>query len=278
MVVFFLDISHKHREFIISKIPRIYRQFIETQMLDISKEPMEVAPTAHYSMGGIYVTPGKHSTNVSGLFAAGEVAGGLHLANRLGGNSLAEILIFGQKAGKAASDYSKNLRNHIRSQNEIKKSHENINCKIGNRKELLTPLQYELSEILWKHCGVVKDGVKLTEGLEKLNALKRRSKDVDIRIEDNNYQDLVNSFDLDASIMTAEASILSSLKRKESRGAHQRSDYPEINQNENFNYVIEIKNGELDVLPQKVNALSDDQKKIIKKSKFVRDFKDSLLE
>ena len=103
----FLDISHKSKEFIIEKLPSIYRQFLEAQMLDISKSPMEVAPTAHYSMGGILVNPGDLTTSVEGLFAAGEVAGGLHGANRLGGNSLAEILIFGRRAGIAASKYSK---------------------------------------------------------------------------------------------------------------------------------------------------------------------------
>ena len=95
----YLDISHKSKEFILEKLPSIYRKFLESQMLDISKSPMEVAPTAHYSMGGILVNPKDLSTNIEGLFAAGEVAGGLHGANRLGGNSLAEILIFGKRAG-----------------------------------------------------------------------------------------------------------------------------------------------------------------------------------
>ena len=90
----YLDISHKSKDFIIKKLPNIYRQFLDAQMLDISKSAMEVAPTAHYSMGGIHVDPNKCSTDIEGLFAAGEVAGGLHGANRLGGNSLAEILIF----------------------------------------------------------------------------------------------------------------------------------------------------------------------------------------
>ena len=84
----FFDISHKNKEFIVEKLPSIYRQFLEYQMLDISKSPMEVAPTAHYSMGGILVNPDNLSSSINGLFAAGEVTGGLHGANRLGGNSL----------------------------------------------------------------------------------------------------------------------------------------------------------------------------------------------
>ena len=104
----YLDISHKDKDFIIEKIPKIYRQFIDLQMLDITKSPMEVAPTAHYSMGGIKVSSDEHSTEISGLFAAGEVAGGLHGANRLGGNSLAEILVFGKSSGNAAVEFSRN--------------------------------------------------------------------------------------------------------------------------------------------------------------------------
>jgi len=89
----FLDVSHRGKQHITERLPRMYRQFIEWQMLDISREPMEVAPTAHYSMGGIVVEPETHATNVRGLYAAGECVGGLHGANRLGGNSLGEALI-----------------------------------------------------------------------------------------------------------------------------------------------------------------------------------------
>ena len=120
----FLDISHKSKDFIIEKLPSIYRQFLEAQMLDISKAPMEVAPTAHYSMGGILVNPENLSTSVEGLFAAGEVAGGLHGANRLGGNSLAEILVFGKRAGIASAKYSKKIDQQLRSKETINVAHE----------------------------------------------------------------------------------------------------------------------------------------------------------
>ncbi|MFN2555296.1 MAG: FAD-dependent oxidoreductase, partial [Nitriliruptorales bacterium] len=103
----FLDISHIDKEQILSKLPRMYRQFIEYQMLDISREPMEVAPTAHYSMGGVVVEPDTHATDVAGLYAVGEVAAGLHGANRLGGNSLSETVVFGRRAGEAAAAFSR---------------------------------------------------------------------------------------------------------------------------------------------------------------------------
>ena len=111
----YLDISHKSKDLIIEKLPRMYRQFLDTLMIDISKKPMEVSPTAHYSMGGVIVDSDTHKTNIEGLYAAGEVAGGLHGANRLGGNSLAEILIFGRRAGRSASERSKNIDVQYRS-------------------------------------------------------------------------------------------------------------------------------------------------------------------
>jgi len=102
----FLDISHRSKEDILQKVPRMYRQFKESQMLDISRDPMEVAPTAHYSMGGVMVEAETHATRVDGLYAAGEITSGVHGANRLGGNSLVETLVFGRRAGDAAAAYS----------------------------------------------------------------------------------------------------------------------------------------------------------------------------
>ena len=153
----YLDISHKSKDFIMRKIPSIYRQFLDTQMLDISKEPMEVAPTAHYSMGGVVVSPQEHCTSINGLYAAGEVAGGLHGANRLGGNSLAEILVFGKKAGISSVNYSKQLKAQIRSEICIKNAHDNINKFSKKGKELAKPIQHYLSTVMWEHCGVIKD-------------------------------------------------------------------------------------------------------------------------
>lgn len=110
----FLDISHRSKEFILQKLPRMYRQFLEAQMLDISQQPMEVAPTAHYSMGGVVVDPETTATDVMALFAAGEVTSGLHGANRLGGNSLAETVVFGRRAGEHAAAYSQSMSRTLR--------------------------------------------------------------------------------------------------------------------------------------------------------------------
>ncbi len=236
----FLDISHKGKDFIIEKLPRMYRQFLDTLMIDISKSPMEVSPTAHYSMGGIVVSPKEHWTGVEGLFAAGEVTAGLHGANRLGGNSLAEILIFGKRAGAAASKRSEEINTHIRSKKIIEKAHENLNSSIKNGSEVARPLQRALRNIMWENGGVVKNEKKLKEGLKKIEDLKEASKNLDVRPDSEGYQDLMLAFDLEASIVSSEATLLSALNRRESRGAHQREDFPEIVKDENVNIRIEL--------------------------------------
>ncbi len=275
----YLDISHKDKDFIINKIPKIYRKFIDTQLLDISKEPMEVAPTAHYSMGGIMVNAEDHSTNVRGLYAAGEVAGGLHGANRLGGNSLGEVLVFGRLAGKAAVKYSKNLAFQIRSFESLKDAHESIDIFIKKGDLLVRPLQNELSEIMWNFCGVVKNKEKLEKGLERIKILKEEVKNIDVRIEDNNYQDLVNIFDLEASICSGEASIRSSINRNESRGSHQREDFPETSNNYALNYVTSMgADKELSVESQDILNLDDALKEIILSTETIKIMQDRLLE
>jgi len=274
----YLDISHKDKDFIIKKIPKIYRQFIEAQMLDISKEPMEVAPTAHYSMGGICVEPEEHSSSIKGLYAAGEVAGGLHGANRLGGNSLAEILVFGKRSGEAAALYSKKLTAQIRSNKAIEAAHENINNSIKKGTEISLALQHDLSNIMWEYCGVVKDEHKLKECLRKINTLEKRSNNIDVRISDFNYDDLINKLDFDSSLISAKATILSALERQESRGAHQRSDFPSIDDQEGYNLKVRLKKGTLEVSKVPLVKMRDYLNKIISTSKIVDNFKGKLIE
>jgi len=275
----FLDISHKSKEFIIEKLPSIYRQFLEAQMLDISKSPMEVAPTAHYSMGGILVNPENLSTSVEGLFAAGEVAGGLHGANRLGGNSLAEILIFGRRAGIAASKYSKNIDQQLRSNKAIAVAHENINKFIKNGNELVRPLQNELRLIMWKYCGVIKNETLLLEGLSKIESIKSKLSDIDVRIDQYNCEDLALIFDLQSSLFSAKATIVSALQRNESRGAHQRSDFPILDPLCQFNSLVSMDNeNNLKISKVPLKELNEEQKTIVANAKREEDIKNKLLE
>ena len=275
----FLDISHKGKDFIIEKLPRMYRQFLDTLMIDISKSPMEVSPTAHYSMGGIVVSPKEHWTGVEGLFAAGEVTAGLHGANRLGGNSLAEILIFGKRAGAAASKRSEEINTHIRSKKIIEKAHENLNSSIKNGSEVARPLQRALRNIMWENGGVVKNEEKLKEGLKKIEDLKEASKNLDVRPDSEGYQDLMLAFDLEASIVSSEATLLSALNRRESRGAHQREDFPEIVKDENVNIRIELdKDQSINLYKESIPSLDKKLEELINKTKEISSFEGMLLE
>ena len=274
----YLDISHKSKDFIIEKLPRIYRQFIEYQLLDISKEPMEVAPTAHYSMGGIKVNPSDHSTNVVGLYAAGEVAGGLHGANRLGGNSLAEILVFGKITGSAAANYSKNLNFQNRSQIIISKAIENINKEIKNGTEMAKPLQNELGKIMWNCCGVIRNQEKLNQGIAKLINLKKMLNHIDVRVADGEFGDLAKFFDFKFSLISAEATLKSAKLRNESRGSHQRSDFPLLDIKQQVNYKSLIKNKEVEVSKENIKELNSRLKNLIKETEKRKDIKGKLLE
>jgi len=275
----YLDISHKGKDFIIEKLPRMYRQFLDTLMIDISKTPMEVSPTAHYSMGGIVVTPEEHSTGVEGLYAAGEVTAGLHGANRLGGNSLAEILIFGKRAGAAASKRSKNIDIHRRSKKVIENAHENLNSYIKNGSEVARPLQRALRNIMWEYGGVVKNEEKLKKGIQEIENLKEASKDLDVRPDSEGYQDLMLAFDLQASLVSSESTLISALSREESRGAHQRDDYKELNNDFNVNMRVQFDSDDKILLSKdNVPALNKDLKDLITRTKEIDNFEGMLLE
>jgi succinate dehydrogenase / fumarate reductase flavoprotein subunit len=234
----FLDISHKDKQMIIAKLPRMYRQFMESQLLDISKELMEVAPTAHYSMGGVVVEPETHKTDIDGLYAAGEVTSGVHGANRLGGNSLAEILVFRRRAGLAAAGYSGRLGAQLRNQSVIQAAHDELDGMLQTGDELARPLQRALRNNMWENCGVRRDHARLRQGLETLEAIKESSKFVDVRPDAEGYRDLAIAFDLRGSIVAAEATLHSALAREESRGAHQRTDFPELSTDFNLNIQV----------------------------------------
>jgi len=224
----FLDISHRPKDEILEKLPRMYRQFIEYQMLDISKQPMEVAPTAHYSMGGIAVDPDTHATEVVGLYAAGECTSGLHGANRLGGNSLSETVIFGRRAGAAAAAHSRESEGQRRSKKAVHDAEDELQSLIKPGSELARPLQRALRNLMWEHCGVVRDEGSMREGLRKLGELAQAAQTVDIRPGQEGWVELEHVLDLRAGIRTAEATLRCAVERRESRGAHTRSDFPAI--------------------------------------------------
>ncbi|MEM1272010.1 MAG: FAD-binding protein, partial [Bacteroidota bacterium] len=275
----YLDISHRSKDFIIEKLPRMYRQFLDTLMIDISKSPMEVAPTAHYSMGGIVVDPDTHSTPIEGLFAAGEVTGGLHGANRLGGNSLAEILIFGRRAGAAAAEHSMNLSAHLRSRKAIREAHDKMSSFIKGGTEVVRPLQRAVRNIMWEHCGVVRSGEQLDEGLRKLGEIEDALPHLDVRPDSEGFEDLMLAFDLEGTLMSAKATLLSARERRESRGAHQRKDFPEMSDDQALNYrVMRTGDGDLVVNTHDLVPLSDELKHAIQSTEEIENWEGRLLE
>jgi succinate dehydrogenase / fumarate reductase flavoprotein subunit len=223
-----LDVSHLDRDVIRRRLPRMYRQFVDLAMLDITTTPMEVAPTAHYSMGGIQVDPETHGTDVEGLYAVGECATGVHGANRLGGNSLAECLVFGRIVGAEAARWSAELGVQVRDRAEIVAAREEIDEVLGSRGEEFTrPLQRALRDLMSECAGVVRSEDGLREGLARLDELGERARSLEVRPDIAGYADLAHAFDLRSSLLAARATLECALERRESRGAHHRADFPD---------------------------------------------------
>ncbi|MEM7112694.1 MAG: FAD-dependent oxidoreductase [Chloroflexota bacterium] len=243
----FLDISHRSKAFIIEKLPRMYRQFLEHQLLDISKEPMEVDPTAHYSMGGVVVDPETHATAVVGLYAAGEVTSGVHGANRLGGNSLAETLVFGRIAGAEAAQFAIDIPAQHRNMQVIQAAHHDLDSFIKEGSEMVRPLQRQLRNVMWQYGGVIRSEAGLLMGLKELGEIAAAARHVDVRPSSEGFHDLALALDLRSSLLSAEATLRSALERRESRGAHQRSDYPHTDKSLKVNFINYLENGQLAV-------------------------------
>ncbi|MFI6923456.1 L-aspartate oxidase [Nonomuraea spiralis] len=224
-----LDVSHLPRETIMTRLPRVYQTLLELQMLDITKDPIEIAPTAHYSMGGVWVRPEDHSTGVDGLYAIGEAASGLHGANRLGGNSLIELLVFGRIVGRAAAEYSAGLDAQRRSAEALGNARSEVDELLAaDGPENVRALQRALRDIMTEHAGVVRDADGLRKGLAQLAEVEARIDDVGVHPDIAGFQDLAHAFDLKSSALAARATIEAALERRETRGCHNRSDYPEL--------------------------------------------------
>ncbi|MGQ0608791.1 MAG: FAD-dependent oxidoreductase [Chloroflexota bacterium] len=234
----FLDVTHLGKDKILEKLPRMYRQFVEYQMLDIAKEPMEVAPTAHYSMGGIVVDPPTHASDVDGLYAAGECTAGLHGANRLGGNSLVETLVFGRRAGEAAARFSAEREWRLRSRRVIDEANADLDGLIHHGTELSRALQRDVRNLMWERCGVVREAANMERALGLLDQIRSALPSVDVRPSEEGWGDLAHVLDLQAMLGTAEATLLGAIARKETRGAHIRSDFPELDPEMMISFVV----------------------------------------
>ncbi|MBC9953992.1 FAD-binding protein [Leucobacter sp. cx-42] len=234
----FLDVSHLPREVIFEKLPRVYRNLIDLQMLDITKEPIEIAPTAHYSMGGVWVDAESHNTGVAGLYAIGEASSGLHGANRLGGNSLIELLVYGRITGADAAKYTKSLTTVHRSPEAVEEARaemQHLLTSMGT--ETPRVLQRELRNIMSDHAGVVRSEESLLEGLAKLAVLEERAEHVGVHPDIAGFDDLAHAYDLYGSLLAARATLECALERRETRGCHNRSDFPEQSDELRGNFI-----------------------------------------
>lgn len=233
-----LDLSHLPRERIMQRLPRVYQTLLELQMVDVTTTPIEVAPTAHYSMGGVWVRPEDHGTGVEGLYAIGEASSGLHGANRLGGNSLIELLVYGRITGEAAAAYSANLRAQRRSEAAEEHARREIDQLLdATGRENVRPLQRALRTLMTDHAGVVRNETGLRQGLARLDDLEARSAGVGVHPDLAGFQDLAHAFDLRASMIAARATLEAALERRETRGCHNRSDYPALDPSLQVNLV-----------------------------------------
>jgi succinate dehydrogenase / fumarate reductase, flavoprotein subunit len=233
-----LDITHLPRETILSRLPRVRETLLELQLLDVTRSPIEVAPTAHYSMGGVWVRPDDMSTGVNGLYAIGEAASGMHGANRLGGNSLAELLVYGRIVGEAAAAYSASLVAQPRSASAVAGARTEIDEVLAaDGPENVRTLQRAVRDTMTEHAGVVRDEAGLISGLTALDTIEDRLMDVGVHPNISSFHDVAHAFDLRSSVLAARATMECALERRESRGCHNRADYPHLDPAMRLNLV-----------------------------------------
>jgi succinate dehydrogenase / fumarate reductase flavoprotein subunit len=230
-----LDVTHLSREKILDRLPTMYEQFKNIDGIDISKDKMEVGPTAHYSMGGVVVDI-KCSTKIRGLFAVGEVISQIHGANRLGGNSLLDTVVFGKIAGGEAARLAKELAETKKANASELASNENNQKEFDDEvfivKEPIT-FRNEIQELMKQNAGIIREETKLQNGLKRILELKNEfySKDnilKEFKIDDGNAENIFLTWEVKSSLVVCEAIIRGALTRQESRGSHYRSDFPKL--------------------------------------------------
>jgi succinate dehydrogenase / fumarate reductase flavoprotein subunit len=279
----FLDISWiKERisnapEHIKRKLPSMYHQFKELAGIDITTEPMEVGPTTHYAMGGVRVDGDTQMSTVPGLFAAGECAAGLHGANRLGGNSLSDLVVFGKRAGEHAARFAREQGSRWAFAREQEEQVEE-----AARRALLPlerqergdghgayAIQHELQEKMQELVGIVRNEGDMKKGLEVVAALKERSRNVAAPGNREYNPGWHTALDLENLLTVAEAVARAALERKESRGAHFREDYPAKDPTWGKTTLVIRKgrSGEMDLLREPLPEMPAELKQIVEENK-----------
>jgi succinate dehydrogenase / fumarate reductase flavoprotein subunit len=272
----FLDISWiKERipnsgEHIKKKLPSMYHQFKQLADIDITQEPMEVGPTTHYMMGGVRVDADSQMSDVPGLFAAGECAAGLHGANRLGGNSLSDLLVFGQRAGEYAAKFAKERSLGSINAEELASS-ENwaLQPFEGNGSENPYGVQHKLQDTMQDLVGIVRQEQEMRQALDKIHELRAASQKVSVDGNRDYNAGWHTALDLHNMLTVSEIVTRAALERQESRGAHFRDDFP--NKDEQcgkFNIVARKgPNGEVQLTREPIAPMREDLQQIIEEMK-----------
>ena len=275
----FLDISWiKEKipnapEHIKRKLPSMYHQFMQLANLDITKEPMEVGPTTHYAMGGIRVNGDTQATNVPGLFAAGECAAGLHGANRLGGNSLSDLIVFGKRAGEYAAKFAKENSsgaiNDAQVEAAYKEAIEPFERPAGSGSEGPYQVQYDLQNMMQANVGIVRLQNEMEFALDGIGKLKARAAKVAVQGHLEYNPGWHTAIDLKHLLTISEAITLCSLDRKESRGGHFREDFPNKDpEAQKYNSVIaKAADGSMKLRREPIPAMREDLKQVIEEMK-----------
>ncbi len=225
----YLDISHQPAEYVKRKLPSMYHQFLELADVDITKGPMEVGPTCHYMMGGIRVDAETAQSSLPGLFAAGEAAAGLHGANRLGGNSLSDLLVFGRRAGLAAAQHAHAVTLPSTDSAELEQA-ERESLAPFDRRDGESPyaIHRDLQEVMQNLVGIYRNKEDLQRALGEIEKLKQRLSRASVEGSRLFNPGWHLALDLKSMLTISEAVARSALTRAESRGAHSRIDYPDV--------------------------------------------------
>tara|TARA_B100001123_G_scaffold450778_1_gene623663 strand:+ start:46783 stop:48597 length:1815 start_codon:yes stop_codon:yes gene_type:complete len=272
----FLDISWikeklpNASEHIKKKLPSMYHQFKQLAGIDITAEPMEVGPTTHYVMGGVRVDADTQMSAVPGLFAAGEVAGGLHGANRLGGNSLSDLVVFGKRAGQYAAEFSKDHGAGSVDNDQIEMVSRIALAPLERQGTGEPPyqLQYELQDMMQSQVGIVRNDEELHQAIDKLQQLGERVKNVEAQGNREYNAGWHTALDLRNLMPVAEAVARAAAERKESRGAHFREDF--LSKDEEWGKTSLVAkqsaDGTMEIRREEISGPRDDLQQIIEEN------------
>jgi succinate dehydrogenase / fumarate reductase flavoprotein subunit len=241
----FLDIgSRRSAEYIQKRLPSMYHQFKELAEVDITAEPMEVGPTCHYVMGGVEVDPDSAKSVVDGLYAAGEVAGGMHGSNRLGGNSLGDLLVFGKRAGEYAAAYATGLgdaRPHVSDESVSAASKYALMPFDGKGEENAYSLHQTLQSTMQDLVGIIRTEAEMQKALDAVAELGRRIENITVEGNRQFNPGWHLALDLRNMLLVSESVGLAAIERQESRGGHTRDDYPMTDEHwAKTNIIVEL--------------------------------------